>query len=187
MTKQEFLTKLEVFLNKIPEEERYEILRDYQEFFELAEANGETEKETVELLGSPQAIAKDLSAEFYITYAKENRSISNISKAIIEYSALGLFNMCLIIPLISIPFSIILSFYLVGPILIIFPILTWFKVFLNAGGDLVAGLFNIMVPISIGVLMIIGTTYLARWSYILILRYLQVNSRILKGMRGEPE
>ncbi len=181
MTKQEFLTKLEGFLCKLPQEERYEILRDFQEHFNLAEAHGETEKETLELLGSPKAIAKELSAGFYITYAKENRSIGNISRAILAYSALGLFNMCVTIPLISIPFSIILSFYLAAPCLIIFPILIWFKVFLNAGGDLVAGIFNIMIPISIGVLMIIGTTYFARWSYILILRYLQ----ILKRVRGE--
>ncbi|MBE1556955.1 DUF1700 domain-containing protein [Viridibacillus sp. YIM B01967] len=185
MTKQEFLTKLEGFLRKIPKEERYEILRDYQEHFKLAEVNGETEKETVESLGSPKAIAKDLSADFYITYAKENRSISNISRAIFEYSALGLFNMCVTIPLIIIPFSIIFSLYLAAPCLIIFPILIWFKVFLNAGSDLVAGIFNIMIPISIGVLVIIGTTYFARWSYILILRYLQMNIQIVKRVRGE--
>ena len=64
MTKLDYLSSLERYLKRqIPEEEIYEIMRDYAEYFEDGKNQGKTEDEISASLGSPYDIARQIVTE----------------------------------------------------------------------------------------------------------------------------
>lgn len=64
MNKEQFLKELSNQLRKLSEEERKDILLDYEEHFQFGIEEGKTESEIIKGLGSPKAIAKDLLAMY---------------------------------------------------------------------------------------------------------------------------
>lgn len=181
MTKHEFMKELEHLLGKLPEDERRDILYDYEEHFQFAMADGKSEDEIVSSLGNPKAITKTLLADYYITNAKENRSAANITRAIIAVVALGFFNLVFVFGLfIGIAVSVV-SLYAAALATIVVPIGLLFRGILFSREDLFAGFFNVMMCVGFGVLMLIGLIYVTRWLYFISLRYLQFNVKIAKG------
>lgn len=181
MTKHEFLTELKALLEKLPEAERRDILYDYEEHFQAGLADGQSEADIATSLGRPKTIAKELSADYYVTNAKENRSATNITRAIIAVVALGFFNLMFVLgPFVSIA-AVIFSLYVTAVSIIIIPVVLLFRGIINGGGSILAGVFNMMTSVGLGVLMIIGLIYLTRWMYVLSLRYLQFNVSIARG------
>jgi len=64
MTKLDYLSSLERYLKRrIPEEEIYEIMRDYAEYFEDGKKQGKTEDEISASLGSPYDVAQQIITE----------------------------------------------------------------------------------------------------------------------------
>jgi DUF4097 and DUF4098 domain-containing protein YvlB len=59
-----YIVKLDRLLQEIPIEERQEILQDYLEHFRLAQAEGKTPEEIADALGSVEALAADILAEY---------------------------------------------------------------------------------------------------------------------------
>lgn len=59
-----YIVKLEQLLQEIPQGERQDILQDYLEHFRLAQAEGKTLEEIAEDLGSVEALAADILAEY---------------------------------------------------------------------------------------------------------------------------
>ncbi|MER2000812.1 MAG: DUF1700 domain-containing protein, partial [Lysinibacillus sp.] len=74
MNKQQFLQSLEQHLQALPQEDQQEILRDYHEYFLAAEAEGKTEQQVIESLGSPKQLAKELLANHYVDVMEETPS-----------------------------------------------------------------------------------------------------------------
>lgn len=64
MSKEGFLKELSSYLRKLPEEERQDILLDYEEHFQFGLEEGKTESEIIQSLGSPKVIAKELLAMY---------------------------------------------------------------------------------------------------------------------------
>lgn len=60
MTKKDFIRNLETALQALPENERLEILSDYEEHFRAAAEAGEKEEDTVRALGNPSDIAREI-------------------------------------------------------------------------------------------------------------------------------
>ncbi|MFC4617621.1 hypothetical protein ACFO4N_02630 [Camelliibacillus cellulosilyticus] len=181
MTKNDFLTELEQLLRKIPEDERRDILYDFEEHFRMAAADGKREEEIVALLGKPKTLAKELTADYLITNAKENRSAGNIARAVLAVIALGSFNLIFVLgPFVGIA-AVIFALYAVAFTLLVVPVKLLFQMAWADGGQLLAGIFNMMMSIGLGILLIIGLIYLTRWIYVLLIRYLQYNLRVVKG------
>lgn len=181
MTKHEFLTELEALLERLPEEERRDVLYDYEEHFQLGLADGKYEEDITASLGRPKTIAKELSADYYITHAKENQSAANITRAVIAVVALGFFNLIFVLGPFAGIAGLIIGLYAAAVSLILVPVGLLFRGVMIGGGHILSGVFNIMMSVGAGVLMMIGLIYLTRWMYILSLRYLQFNVRIAKG------
>ena len=59
-----YIVKLDRLLQEIPRGERQEILQDYLEHFRLAQAEGKTQEEIADALGSVEALAADILAEY---------------------------------------------------------------------------------------------------------------------------
>ena len=62
-TQQDYLQELKAHLSPLPEAERTDILRDQEEFFREAVANGRTELDVIGSLGEPKQLARALIAE----------------------------------------------------------------------------------------------------------------------------
>lgn len=89
MGRNEFIRSLESYLSKVPERDRKDMLYDFEEHFTIGIENGKTEEEVVSELGDPQMIAKDLIAEYRISAAEKDRSVPNITRAMIATISLS--------------------------------------------------------------------------------------------------
>lgn len=114
MSKERFLKELSSHLRKLPEEERQDILFDYEEHFQFGMEEGKTESEIIKGLGSPKVIAKDLLALYRFDEMKKDPSTSNITRAVMAAVGLSLFNFIIVLgPLIAI-IGFIFSFWVGG-------------------------------------------------------------------------
>ncbi|TAA73108.1 DUF1700 domain-containing protein [Planococcus salinarum] len=77
MTEQQFLQQLEQALDRLPAEERNDILQDIREYFANGRADGKSDSDIAAELGAPDAIAKELidSFDFTQTTAPAEKSI----------------------------------------------------------------------------------------------------------------
>lgn len=60
-------------------EETEDMIRDYEEFFEMGIASGKTEAEVITSLGSPKKVSQDLADELLSTKAKNNGNAQSSS------------------------------------------------------------------------------------------------------------
>lgn len=60
MNRQEYMELLAYYLSSLPEEERAELLRDYDAHFAFGLQNGKTESDIAQELGNPAEIASDI-------------------------------------------------------------------------------------------------------------------------------
>lgn len=182
MTKDQFLSDLNRLLSGIPEHERKDILNDYQEHFQMGLQNGKTEEEIADSLGTPKTIAKELAADFHISQAQENYSVSNILRATIATVSLGFFNLVFVFGPFMGLIGVMIGFYAVTLSLLLSPIFIIIgSVFPFAVNDFLQGLFLMMTLGSLGVLMGVGMIYVTKGVYYILLKYLQFNLRIIRG------
>jgi uncharacterized membrane protein len=85
MRKDEFLKQLKKQLKDIKEEDRKDIIEDYEEHFEEAIRDGKSEEKICEDLGNPKDIAKELRAYSVIEKAENNLTFENIKSIMSEF------------------------------------------------------------------------------------------------------
>ena len=187
MTKSEFLNALSDALRGLPEEERKDILYDYEEHFAAALEAGKTEEEVAGTLGDPRVLAKNFKADYIVKQAEENKSVTNIFRAVFSVVSLGFFNVVFVIP----PF-----FALAGVMIGLLAA----AVGVTAAGliNFFAGLFALIIPgltagiphsffaiflglaiTSLGLLFLIGVCCLARFLYKGTVWYLKMNLKVI--------
>lgn len=183
MTKDQYLQELEVVLKGLPQDERREILADYEEHFQMAYEDGKSDGEIIEALGSPKHLAKELAAGYYIEQAQNNISFPYIFRAVIAVLSLGFFNLVFVLG----PFVGVLGFlaglYIMDLTLLFTPTIAFFAL-LFEGVGVVAGFQAFFIAIgltSLGVLMAVALFFLSKWLYQLLLQYLRFNLQIIQG------
>lgn len=73
MNRNDYMDLLRDYLhNYFSAQETEEIVRDYEEFFEMGLQSGKTAGEVIESLGSPKKVAKDLADELEVTKQKQD-------------------------------------------------------------------------------------------------------------------
>ncbi|RLQ91460.1 DUF4097 family beta strand repeat-containing protein [Planomicrobium sp. Y74] len=80
MTEQQFLQQLEQALERLPAEERNDILQDIREYFANGRADGKSDSDIALELGSPDAIAKELVDSFDFSQSTVPAEKIDISK-----------------------------------------------------------------------------------------------------------
>ncbi|WP_100010563.1 HAAS signaling domain-containing protein [Lentibacillus sediminis] len=182
MNKRQFLHKLQAALNKLPEKEQKDILLDFEEHFQVGTGEeGKTEEEIAEALGSPQQIAKEMTAAYYLEQADQSSSAGNIFRAAWATVGLGFFNLVIVlgpfIALISVVFAgwvaavaFMASLPLVLIEAVIYPeLFLWFDFFLS------------IALLGVGLLLAIGMLYATRLISKGFVRYLHFNTKLVKG------
>ncbi|OPY22826.1 MAG: hypothetical protein A4E27_01691 [Methanobacterium sp. PtaU1.Bin242] len=196
MNKEEYLKKLTKLIYKLPKEDRQDILSDYEEHFMIGLEKGRTEEEISMALGDPKTVAKQIKAEYMVKKAEDKPSASSITRAIMAAAGLGIFNLLFfVLPTVVLTMVILALFVLggamvFGGILIILssifqPFYHNVQILTNDGGILssLGGLAGGIGLAILGSVLLVGMTYVARWFYGLIIRYLKLNLKIIQEQK----
>ncbi|EML6321540.1 DUF1700 domain-containing protein [Bacillus sp. FSL L8-0199] len=179
MSKEGFLKELSSYLRKLPEEERQDILLDYEEHFQFGLEEGKTESEIIKGLGSPKVIAKELLAMYRFDEMKKNPSTSNVTRAVMAAIGLSLFNFIIVLgPLVAI-IAFIFSFWIGGIASVVTPFFVIGKVFM--GTFIWLDLFVSITFVGVGLLLCIIAFYSTKWFKRLCVRYVIWNFKMIKG------
>jgi len=173
----------------LPKEDLEDILSDYREHFRIGKAEGRAEDELFRSLGSPDDVAKEIRATHLVKKAEETRSCRNIVHAVVATLGLGLFNLVfvlvpfiILIVLLLVVFLVGIAFSVFGPVAFVFAFLQMlgfssFAIWLSPA----AGIFISIGLTAVGLLLVIGDLYLARFFYHLGIRYLKWNIHLITG------
>lgn len=123
MNKEQFLQEMEAMLVRLPEEERADIVRDYEEYFVAGMENGKTETEIATALGSPKKIARELLADYHVETAEREWSFANVWKAVRSVSALAFINSVLILGAYVVGLVLLVSGWLLSITLTLLPLM----------------------------------------------------------------
>jgi uncharacterized membrane protein len=173
----------------LPDEDLNELLSDYSEHFRIGTSKGRTEEELWRSLGSPDDVAREIRAMHLVKKAETVRSCGNIFHAVIATLGLGLFNLVfvlapflLLLLMLLVVFIFGVMFAIFGPAALVYSILQLagqpaFAIWLSP----LAGMFISIGITSMGLLLIIGDYYLARFFYRVGIRYLKWNIGVIRG------
>ena len=177
MNRQYFFMELEHQLKKIPKEDLQDIIRDYEEYFQIGMKEGKTEAEIITNLGSPKQLAKEILANYQMDLLEKNPSTSNMFKATWAVIGLGLFNMIFVLgPFIGL-LSLLLAGWIVSVSFVFSPVLALFSLTTNS-------FFQSILLCGIGLLLGIGLYYLTNWMKMIVIKYLKFNLSIVRGVDG---
>lgn len=188
MNKQEFMSRLSSALSNVSEDERADILYDYEEHFSIAIEKGKTEEEAAEELGNPEGIGKSYRANAAVNKAEQSKSVRNITGAVFSVIGLGFINLVFLLgPFLGVVGALIGFFAaaiamtlsgIVGIIAAVFaPVLPGLiSMPVNQG----AAMFAMLGIACLGVLMFIGCYYLAKGLYTVTIKYLKFNLSIIQ-------
>ncbi|MEI4801787.1 DUF1700 domain-containing protein [Bacillus sp. FJAT-51639] len=180
MTKEKFLQELSEHLRKLPEEERNDILYDYEEHFQFGMEEGKTEEEIIKALGFPKAIAKETLASHRIEQVKHNPTFSNLARAIVAIIGLSFLNLVVVLgPLLAIG-SLILTLWAVGVVFVLSPLLLLTKI-VFAQIFILSDVFAIIILFGVGLLLGIAAYYCTIWFKTLFVKYAYWNLKVIKG------
>jgi uncharacterized membrane protein len=166
-----------------------DLLSDYSEHFRMGKANGRTDEDLWRSLGAPDDVAREIKAMHLIKRAENVKSCGNIFHAVIATLGLGLFNLVFVLApfiillvMLFMVFVVGLLFAIFGPAALVYSILQLagspaFAIWLSP----IAGMFISIGITSLGLLLIIGDYYLARFFYHMGIRYLKWNIGIIMG------
>lgn len=199
MNRNEFLQKLEYSLTSLPNEEKQDILYDYEEHFSMGLELGKTEEEISESLGDPTVIAKDFKVNYMVVQAENSTSTGNILRAVFATVSLGFFNLIFVLGPFLAAIGIILALFITGIALtgsgvVVMGVIIFQAVFPNSlalsSVMILDGIGAFFVGVGItclGLLILIGTVYVIKYFYQLTIRYLRFNFRIITDRRIKNE
>jgi len=177
MNRAEFMRVLAKELAQIPEQERQEILDDYQTHFDLGIQEGKSEQQISTELGHPSKIAEEILSSVKVQPKKKTEAVV---RTVLVLVALVFLNVNFVFPLafsiigvwagISIT-SIVLSMAL--PLSLIgFIVTQQFHLFV---------LFSAIGLMGLGILLGIGMWIIAKFSWKYIKKYVMWNIQFVKG------
>ena len=184
MTKNHFLNELDRLLAKLPEDERRDILRDYDEHFANAQEVGKTDEAIIDSLGSPEKIAKELAAEYHVELARASGNLSDASsavRAVVAAGGLGFFNLVFVLGPAMAVVATIFAIGLAGVAFVASPILLLVFTALRLQTFHWFDFFSSLTLAGIGIFVSIAAYYMSKWTVQLTTRYLAFNLRIIKG------
>ncbi len=194
MNKKDFLDILGKGLSNLPEQDRKEILYDYEEHFNIGSENGKSEDEISVSLGNPTTLAKEFNINYMINKAENERTTTSIFSAVFATLSLGLFNLIFVLGPFLATWAVVFSLFIASFSFSLGGVVLFLGSFVGF-----LGMVNIPFYISVGVVFLgigffalgalfsIGVYYLAKGLYILTIKYLKFNMKIIIGRRMASE
>ncbi|WP_053217171.1 HAAS signaling domain-containing protein [Virgibacillus senegalensis] len=181
MTKDMFLKEIDKRLKGLSNKEKEEILFDFEEHIDAALLEGRDEREIVEGLGNPAAIARELTAEASLKIAEQERSIPNIGRAVMSILGVSLINLLIVLGPVLGLLALYFGLYGAAAALSLSPLIFLFKVVFLHSSNLLFDFFVSITLGSFGVLCSIGLWQAGKWLYRLLIRCMRFNFLLMKG------
>ena len=188
MNKKQFMNEFEKNLKGISKQDRKEIIYDYEEHFEIGEKKGRKEEEIAKKLGNPKQLAKSARMELLVTKAEEEKSAGNLFRMIFATIGMSFFNLIFVVGIFFALLSVIIALFATGfaititglalVVLTFFPAIEFF--YIPAFNHL-SIFFGGIAILCLGMLFTIGTYYIGKGFYILTIKYVKLNIRIIRG------
>lgn len=187
---QEFIRILRSRLEgTLPRDEIDDIVSDYAEHFAIGKGNGRTDEELWRSLGSPEDVAREIRIMHLVKKAENVRSCRNIFHAAIATLGLGLFNLVFVLVPFLLLVLMLLFVFIIGVVFAVFGPVAFVSSVLQLAGipalsiwlSPAAGIFISIGMTSLGLLLIIGDYYLARFFYHVGIQYLKWNISTITG------
>jgi|SRR5690625_1005052 len=181
MTKEQFMSILNKHSTRLPEKEREEVMRDFEEHFAIGYEEGKTDEEIIEGLGSPQQIAKELVATHHLGQMESKSSAGNIIRAVWAVIGLSFFNLVIVLgPFIGVV-GIVFAGWVTSVAFVASPLLYTISFLFQSGNYFSFDLFFSITICGIGILIGIVMFYVTKWMINLTTRYLKFNINLAKG------
>lgn len=173
----------------LPRDEMEDLLSDYSEHFRIGMANGRSEDDLYQSLGSPEEVAREIRATHLVQKAEDTKSCKNILHAVLATLGLGLFNLVFVlipfiflVVLLLVVFIVGVAFAVLGPAAFMYALLQLlglpaFAIWQSP----LAGVFFSIGITSLGLLLVLGDYFLARFFYRVGIRYLKWNIGVITG------
>jgi len=180
MNQEKFQQELDAALTKLPKDERYEILQDYEEYFANGLLDGITEEQIVASLGSPKNIGKDLSATYHLEKAEKTVTTGNIMRAMWAIIGLSFFNLLIVFaPFLSLV-TLLLAGWTASIGSIVAPLLVLVSVIIYPGTFELFDLFSSLAFCGLGLFIAIGMLFATKAVMNGFIRYLKFNTKLVK-------
>ncbi|GGB52521.1 DUF1700 domain-containing protein [Virgibacillus dakarensis] len=181
MTEKQFMDQLNASLKKLSTEEKQDILQDYQEHFAIGKAEGKTEEQIADALGSPNKIARELLAMYHLEKAETNVTAGNMFRAVWAGIGLGFFNLIIVLgPFIAL-LAVVAAGWVIGLAFSLSPLLVLINVVIYPGSFVLFDLFASIALCGLGLLITIGMYHLTNILTRGFIRYLKLNTSLVKG------
>jgi uncharacterized membrane protein len=192
MRKDEFLAGLRRSLGAMREEEKNEILADYEEHFRMGMASGKTEEEIARALGNPKVLGKSFAIDAMLEEGKTERNAAAVLRAVFAFLSLGFLNIVIVLgPFIAVV-AVIVSFWAAAAAValsgiaavVAIPLAPVLPSYVTFGGLPVPFVFFAGIgAAALGLLGLIGMWFLTRWFIFAVGKYVQLNARIVSLRR----
>ncbi|MCX7747479.1 MAG: DUF1700 domain-containing protein [Clostridia bacterium] len=192
MNRTEYIESLRRLLSGLSDEDRNDIIYDYEEHFRMGVEDGKSEEEIAKSLGDPRNVARQYKVDYAVRRAEDNRSITNISSAVWASIGLGFLNVVFVLgPFIGLAatvFAIFVSAVAVTAAGAATLLAVIFQPFLGGfvemGVSTPVAIFAAIGITSLGLLFLAGAVKLAQLFYKVTLAYLRFNIKVITG-RGK--
>ncbi|MBN6206541.1 DUF1700 domain-containing protein [Ralstonia pickettii] len=181
MTKEQFLSRLEAMLKRLPSSERDDILNDYEEYFSIGFQDGKTEEEIAASLGSPEQLGKELSVEYHVESVEDKGSVGNFFRALWAVIGLSFFNLIIVLgPFLALAATLIAGWlvavsFTLSPVGVLINTVIYPEIFEP---------FNLFFSIALaGLGLLVGRLMLSltAWVKKILVRYFKYNIKMVKG------
>lgn len=181
MNKERFIKELRAATTRLPQNEQYEIIQDYEEYFAIGQLDGKTEEQISSSLGSPKSIGKELSAMYQIEKAETHTTIGNIMRAMWTVIGLGFFNLLIVLVPFLVLASLILTGWVAGIGFIAAPFLVLLNVVIYPDIFELFDLFSSLAFCGLGLFIAIGTFLATKRFANGFIRYMRFNTKLVTG------
>lgn len=183
MNKEQFLREMEALIARLPEEERIDIMRDYEEYFAAGLESGKTESEIAVALGSPKKIARELLANYHVETASREWSFANVWKAVRSVSALAFINSVLILGAYVAGLVLLFIGWTLAVVLTLIPPVSFLVISVETVPAEIFSflLFGSIATSGVGLLLVVLMWAVSKWFSQGFLHYLRFTLLQLKG------
>lgn len=181
MNKQQFMKELNHSLKKLPDEERRDIVQDFEEHFFIGKQEGQSEEDISSSLGSPGQIGKEMLAVYHLDQVQSAASTGNVFRAIWAVAGLSFFNLIIVLgPFIGL-LGLLLAGWAAGISFTVSPILVLVELIVTPEASSIFELFMSLTLAGLGLLISFGMLKLTKWLTKTFIWYLHYNMRLVKG------
>jgi len=192
MTRDQFLSQLQMNLGNMPEADKQDIVYDYEEHFRIGLAEGKSEEQIAESLGNPRVIGNSYRIDSMLTVPTDGSDVAaaSVFNAVIASISLTIFNVIFVLgPFFGLVVVLFGMWATAGSLIIAGTAIMVSTIFPSASNvQFIANplmnaslLFSGIGVAASGVLAGIGMVFVTKWFFIGVAAYVKFNARIIRG------